>query len=45
MCYLYLTTMNKETLICLDNGHGAETLGKCSPDKRLREYAYAREIV
>ena len=37
--------MNKETLICLDNGHGAETLGKCSPDKRLREYAYAREIV
>lgn len=37
--------MNKETLICLDNGHGAETLGKCSPDKRLREYAYCREIV
>ena len=37
--------MNKSTLICLDNGHASTTLGKCSPDKRLREYAYAREIV
>lgn len=30
--------------ILIDNGHGEETLGKCSPDKRLREYAYCREI-
>lgn len=37
--------MNKNTLICLDNGHASTTLGKCSPDKRLQEYAYAREIV
>lgn len=30
--------------ILIDNGHGSNTPGKCSPDKRLREYAYAREI-
>lgn len=30
--------------ILIDNGHGADTPGKCSPDKRLREYAYCREI-
>lgn len=30
--------------ILIDNGHGANTPGKCSPDKILREYAYAREI-
>ncbi len=26
--------------ILIDNGHGTETPGKCSPDGRLREYAY-----
>lgn len=30
--------------ILIDNGHGVETPGKRSPDGRLREYAYAREI-
>lgn len=30
--------------ILIDNGHGVETPGKCSPDGRLREYAYTREI-
>ena len=30
--------------ILLDNGHGIETPGKRSPDGRLREYAYTREI-
>lgn len=30
--------------ILIDNGHGENTLGKCSPDGRLREYAYVREI-
>lgn len=30
--------------VLIDNGHGENTSGKCSPDKRLREYAYAREI-
>ncbi len=32
-------------MICLiDNGHGKETPGKCSPDGQFREYAYTREI-
>ncbi len=30
--------------ILIDNGHGVDTLGKCSPDKTLREYKWAREI-
>ncbi len=29
--------------VLIDNGHGAETPGKRSPDGRLREYAYTRE--
>lgn len=28
-----------------DAGHGIDTLGKCSPDKSLREYKKARELV
>lgn len=31
-------------IILIDNGHGKNTPGKCSPDKRLREYEYCREI-
>lgn len=30
--------------ILIDNGHGSNTPGKCSPDKSLREYKWAREI-
>lgn len=30
--------------ILIDNGHGENTLGKCSPDGRLKEWAYTREI-
>ena len=30
--------------VLIDNGHGVETEGKRSPDGRLREYAYTREI-
>lgn len=30
--------------ILIDNGHGSNTPGKCSPDQSLREYAYARGI-
>lgn len=29
--------------ILIDNGHGANTPGKCSPNGRLREYAWSRE--
>lgn len=32
-------------IVLLDNGHGINTPGKCSPDRRLLEYKYAREIV
>lgn len=30
--------------ILIDNGHGKETPGKCSPDGKLREYEYCRRI-
>lgn len=30
--------------ILIDNGHGKETPGKRSPDERLKEFAYTREI-
>ena len=30
--------------ILIDNGHGSNTKGKRSPDGRLMEYAYTREI-
>lgn len=31
-------------VVLIDNGHGSKTAGKCSPDKSLLEYKYAREI-
>ena len=31
--------------IMLDNGHGKETYGKASPDNRLKEWKWAREMV
>lgn len=37
--------MNKSVVVILDNGHGVNTPGKCSPDKTLLEYKWAREIV
>lgn len=30
--------------VLIDNGHGEDTPGKRSPDNRLREYAYCRDI-
>jgi N-acetylmuramoyl-L-alanine amidase len=30
--------------ILIDNGHGEDTKGKSSPDGKLKEYAYTREI-
>lgn len=32
-------------VLLLDNGHGSNTPGKCSPDKRLLEYQWARDMV
>ena len=37
--------LNKNITIILDNGHAKSTPGKSSPDGRLREYQYTREIV
>ncbi len=34
----------KDVLILLDNGHGENTKGKCSPDERIKEWEYTREI-
>ena len=31
-------------IILLDNGHGINTPGKCSPNKSLMEWKYTREI-
>lgn len=31
-------------VVLVDNGHGWDTKGKCSPDKTLREWEYARII-
>lgn len=31
-------------IVLIDNGHGSNTPGKCSPDKSIREYKWAREI-
>lgn len=36
--------MIRKPIILIDNGHGIETPGKRSPDERLREYRYTREI-
>ena len=36
--------MNTSTKIYIDNGHGRDTAGKCSPDGHFREYQYNREI-
>lgn len=32
-------------IVLLDNGHGFDTPGKCSPDNKLREYKYTRQVV
>lgn len=37
--------MNKSIIVLLDNGHGVNTSGKCSPDKTLLEYKWCRDIV
>lgn len=36
--------MRREMIILVDNGHGINTKGKKSPDGRLMEYAYTREV-
>lgn len=31
-------------VVLIDNGHGSDTPGKCSPDGRHREYHWARDV-
>jgi N-acetylmuramoyl-L-alanine amidase len=40
-----MTIMMKNSIIILDNGHGQETLGKCSPDGLFKEYRWCRDFV
>ncbi len=35
--------MEKETLIIIDNGHGHDTKGKCSPGGQLKEWEWTRQ--
>lgn len=37
--------MANNIVVILDNGHGQDTAGKCSPDRRLYEWSWCREIV
>ena len=37
-------TFESDWLVCLDSGHGKDTPGKCSPDLRIREWEWTREI-
>jgi N-acetylmuramoyl-L-alanine amidase len=41
---LFIIKKKSDMKILIDNGHGEDTKGKCSPDKQLREYLYTREI-
>lgn len=34
----------KKLVVILDNGHGEDTKGKCSPDKSLYEWEWTRDI-
>ena len=31
-------------IVLIDNGHGSNTAGKCSPDGKHREYLWARQF-
>lgn len=31
-------------IVLIDNGHGSNTAGKCSPDKKHREYKWSRDF-
>ena len=34
----------RNLVVLIDNGHGKNTKGKCSPDKRIFEWEYCREL-
>lgn len=33
------------TIVILDSGHTCDTLGKCSPDRQIREWEYCQRLV
>lgn len=35
---------SKKFIVCIDNGHGVDTPGKCSPDRSLLEWQWNREV-
>ena len=37
--------MKKNKVVILDNGHGKNTPGKCSPDKIFYEWSWSRKFV
>lgn len=39
-----METKKSRFVIIIDNGHGVNTAGKCSPDRQFLEYKWAREI-
>ena len=40
---LIYKSMGKQTFIIIDNGHGQETKGKCSPGGQLQEWSWTRK--
>ena len=38
-------TMESKKVVILGTAHGVNTPGKCSPDKKFREYKFSREVI
>ena len=37
--------MDNNKVVILGTAHGINTPGKCSPDKKFREYKFSREVI
>ena len=37
--------MDNSKVVILGTAHGVNTPGKCSPDKKFREYKFSREVI
>lgn len=38
------TLIKQKLVVCIDNGHGINTRGKCSPDRSLYEWQWNRQV-
>lgn len=38
------TLIKQKLVVCIDNGHGINTPGKCSPDRTLLEWKWNRQV-